>query len=163
MNPPGTATTRAPVHDVRAYRAADAAACLALFDGNTPDYFAPGERADFARFLDALAGEHGYLVIEAAGRVVACGGLTLSPDGTAGFCWGMVARQRQRQGLGRQLALARLQQARQHPQVRQVVLSTSQHTEAFYAGLGFRVTGRVANGHGPGLDAVDMRLLLDER
>jgi hypothetical protein len=39
---------------VRDYNARDRAACLALFDGNTPDFFAPEERDEYGRFLDHL-------------------------------------------------------------------------------------------------------------
>jgi hypothetical protein len=47
---------------VRDYSIADRGACLAVFDGNVPEFFIPPERADFAAFLDALPGP--YLVVE---------------------------------------------------------------------------------------------------
>uniref|UniRef100_UPI0039C6A582 GNAT family N-acetyltransferase n=1 Tax=Stenotrophomonas pavanii TaxID=487698 RepID=UPI0039C6A582 len=61
-----------------------------------------------------------------------------------------------RQGLGRELALARLRQAEADPSIKRITLSTSQHTQGFYAGLGFQVTRIVSNGHGAGIDAVEM-------
>jgi len=140
----------------RPYRHNDLAACLAIFDSNLPTYFAPEERPDFESFLRDMADEHAYQVIELDGSVVACGGLSPPANGTAGFCWGMVQRSRHRQGLGRHLAQMRLQQAATDPRVERVALSTSQHTEGFYAELGFRVTQRVTNGHGPGIHAVHM-------
>ncbi|WP_312368281.1 GNAT family N-acetyltransferase [Stenotrophomonas sp.] len=147
---------------IRPYQVADANACLSLFDSNVPEYFAPAERADFEQFLERDAQSCAYQLIEQDGRVVACGGLSIRPDGVAGFCWGMVERSLQRRGLGRQLSLARLQQARQDPDAKRVELSTSQHTQDFYARLGFTVTRVVADGHGPGLDAVEMVLVLRE-
>jgi len=147
---------------IRPYQSTDAEACMSLFDSNVPDYFAPSERADFESFLQRDAQSCAYQLIEQDGRVVACGGLSIRPDGVAGFCWGMVERSLQRQGLGRQLSLARLQQARQNPNVKRVELSTSQHTQAFYAQLGFGVTRVVVDGPGPGLDAVEMTLMLRE-
>ena len=147
---------------IRPYQPADADACLSLFDSNVPEYFTPAERADFERFLQRDAQGCDYQVIEHDDRVVACGGLAIEADGVAVFCWGMVERSLHRQGFGRQLSLARLQQARQNPNAKRVELSTSQHTQDFYAQLGFSVTRVVANGHGPGLDAVEMVLVLRE-
>lgn len=71
-------------------------------------------------------------------------------------CWGMVQRALHRHGLGRELALARLRQAEADPSIKRITLSTSQHTQGFYAGLGFQVTRIVSNGHGAGIDAVEM-------
>ncbi len=56
---------------------------------------------------------------------------------------------------GRELALA-LRQAEADPSIKRITLSTSQHTQGFYAGLGFQVTRIVSNGHGAGIDAVEM-------
>ncbi|WP_447903009.1 GNAT family N-acetyltransferase, partial [Stenotrophomonas pavanii] len=42
------------------------------------------------------------------------------------------------------------------PSIKRITLSTSQHTQGFYAGLGFQVTRIVSNGHGAGIDAVEM-------
>ncbi len=144
---------------VRAYDAADRAACLALFDGNTPTFFAAGERSDFAGFLDAHAASWAFQVVERSGGIVACGGHRVAADGeTAGFCWGMVDRAQHRTGLGRILTQARLDAARATPGVRQVRLDTSQHTQGFYARFGFVVERVVPDGYSPGLDRVDMLL-----
>lgn len=140
---------------VRLFTPLDVDACLALFDGNVPRFFGTHERADFADYLQQPARQMDYLVIERNGRVVACGGWAMDDAQTAAFCWGMVAHALHRQGLGRALAQTRLQQARARG-ARRVVLSTSQHTCDFYARLGFTVTQVVADGHGPGLDAVEM-------
>lgn len=59
---------------VRPYAASDRDACLALFDGNTPRFFDPSERAGFAAWLEAST--QPYLLIERSGRIVACGGHT---------------------------------------------------------------------------------------
>ncbi|HIE0526201.1 TPA: GNAT family N-acetyltransferase, partial [Stenotrophomonas maltophilia] len=55
-----------------------------------------------------------------------------------------------------ELALARLRQAEVDPSINRVTLSTSQHTQGFYSGLGFQVTRVVRDGHGAGIDAVEM-------
>lgn len=143
------------MHSIRPFRPADTTACLALFDSNLPTFFAAHERADFSSYLQHPQRRHDYLVLERGGRIVACGGVTLDDPDTAAFCWGMVAQGLHRQGLGTALAMARIAQARARG-VRRLVLNTSQHTAPFYAGLGFTETRTVRDGHGPGLDAVDM-------
>lgn len=147
---------------LRPYTPTDAPACLALFDTNVPRYFAPHERQDFATYLLHPDRTHDYLVIDHNGELVACGGLALGNEHTAAFCWGMVDRTRHRQGLGTQLSHARLAHA-ETLGAQRVTLSTSQHTQAFYAGLGFVVTHITPDGHGPGLDAVEMVLELAPR
>jgi ribosomal protein S18 acetylase RimI-like enzyme len=145
---------------IRGYIPADRAACLRLFDGNVPRFFTVAERPDFIRFLERRpAADESYLVVERDGRVVACGGYAIAADGcTAGLCWGMVARDLHGQGLGRSLTEARLRAARAVPGVTQVTLDTSQHSQGFYAGLGFAVRAVRRDGYGPGLDRWDMLL-----
>ena len=62
------------------------------------------------------------------------------------------------QGLGTRLTGYCLDRLRQRPEVRQVRLDTSQHTEVFYARHGFAVVGRTQGGFTPGLDEVKMLL-----
>lgn len=102
-----------------------------------------------------------YLVLEAGGQVLACGGLIPEPEtGTASLSWGMVARGHHARGLGRQLTEARLALARGLPGVSALCLSTSQHTQGFYARFGFELTEIVADGFAPGLDRWEMQLRL---
>lgn len=141
----------------RLYRPTDASACLSIFDSNVPTYFAPEERSDFEGFLLVQAVDCAFQIIERDGSVIACGGITRRGDGSAGFCWGMVQRALHRQGIGRELTLARLRQAEVDSSITHITLSTSQHTQGFYAGLGFHVTRVVPDGHGAGIDAVEMK------
>ena len=144
---------------VRPYAASDRDACLALFDGNTPRFFDPSERADFAAWLDTST--HPYLVILRDGRIVACGGHALEAGGSvASLCWGMVAQDVHGQGLGRALTQARLDAIRAMPQVARVTMNTSQHTQGFYAGYGFVTVNVTPAGFGPGIDQWDMVLQL---
>ena len=143
----------------RAYAPGDRDACLRLFDGNVPAFFATSERADFEGFLDQLDAGCAYQVIECDGRIVACGGHAIEADRTtASLCWGMVDRDLQRTGLGTMLTNARLRAAAQTSGVTQVRLGTSQHTQGFYARFGFEAERVIPDGYGPGLDRWDMRL-----
>jgi hypothetical protein len=40
-------------------------------------------------------------------------------------------------------------------------MDTSPRTVGFFTRVGFRVTGRTADGYGPGLDRLDLELCLD--
>ncbi|RZJ45532.1 MAG: GNAT family N-acetyltransferase [Brevundimonas sp.] len=148
----------------RPYTAADRAACLALFDSNAPRFFDPSERVGFEQFLDDLRWP--YQVIErpdseGGGRIVACGGHAVEPDGrTVSLCWGMVEQGLHGQGLGRLLTEARLAAARAEPGVTAVRLDTGQHTTGFYERFGFVIERVVKDGYAPGSDRHDMRLTL---
>ncbi|AWN22745.1 GNAT family N-acetyltransferase [Deinococcus irradiatisoli] len=144
---------------MRDYTPADRPACLILFESNRPQFFTEGERAEYSAFLDKVeAGGEAYFVLERGGEVLACGGVGLqrAPD-LAYLSWGMVRGDRRGTGLGKELTRFRLDWLRAHwPEVRQVKIETSQHTEGFYARFGFEVAGRVPDGFGPGIDQVRM-------
>ena len=142
----------------RPYTSADRAACLALFDGNTPRFFAPKERAEFADFLSgAPSADAPYLVLVRDDVLIACGGLNREPDTRhVTLTWGMVDRTLQGQGLGTSLTKARLAAARAMSDVDELRLETSQHTRGFYERFGFEVTKVTPDGFGAGLDRYDM-------
>lgn len=140
---------------IRPFDPEDRDACLALFDSNVPEFFAPHERAEFGTWLHD-PGE--YFVLEDGGRVMACGGVWLDPDSSerpAGLSWGMVARNTHRQGYGSELLAFRLERLRALGAT-EAHLDTSQHSAPFFGRFGFREVRRVPGGYGPGLDRVDM-------
>ena len=101
--------------------------------------------------------------MEMSGGLVGCGGVWVGVEGQAGLSWGMVRRDLHGQGLGTRLTAFRLQRLRARPEVGQIRLGISQHTEAFYARHGFVVTQRITDGFASGLDEVKMELELDLR
>lgn len=146
----------------RPYAPTDLTACLAVFDGNVPDFFADAEREEFRAHLLALPdAAPAYLVMTVAGTAVGCSGVTAGDmQGDARLVWGMVARDWHGRGLGRRLLQERLVLARGLAGVSTVSLSTSQHTRGFYERAGFVLTGVVRDGFGAGLDQCDMVLTL---
>lgn len=123
--------------DLRLYTPADRDACLAIFDSNTPAYFAPAERDEYAAFLAAPPGE--YYVAEHDGAVIGCGGFALNAPAPARLTWGMVHRDWQGKGVGRLLLLYRLRQlSRVAPGAEFVALATTPAAQGFYEKLGFR-------------------------
>jgi GNAT superfamily N-acetyltransferase len=147
-------------YTIRPYAPSDAPACLALFDGNTPEYFAPAERGEFAAYLAAPGG--GVLVAEAPGAgVVGVGGYYLRASGgplpEGGLAWGMVARAWHRRGVGRALLRARLD-ALWRQGAGAASVRTSQHSRGFFERAGFAAARVVPNGFAPGIDLVELRL-----
>ena len=145
----------------RAYQPRDYDACLALFQGNTPDFFAENEVAEYADFLERMPCP--YFVVEDSGAVVGCGGIVIDEqEHRAGLAWGLVDRQRHRQGIGRYLLLARIDWlVRQHHEIATVELDTSQHSYGFFAKEGFVTTKITENWYAQGMHRYDMRLKLD--
>lgn len=145
--------------DIRLYRPADRSGCLRLFDENVPGFFAAGERMDFEAFLDREARRCAYRVVLRGGRIVACGGHVIEPDGqTVSLCWGMVDPGLQGTGIGTALTRSRLDAARDMPGAARARLDTSQHTQGFYARFGFEAESVTQNGYAPGLDRWEMVL-----
>ncbi|HAE60402.1 MAG TPA: GNAT family N-acetyltransferase [Anaerolineae bacterium] len=141
----------------RPYQPGDRAACLAIFDGNTPPFFDPSERPGFESFLERQPCP--FFVLEQGGQVVACGGYGKEPNGDIVLAWGMVQRDLHKHGLGSILLAKRIEKIIQdNPQAR-IVIDTSQHSQAFFERQGFRVTGGAENYYGPGLHRVDMEFV----
>ncbi|WP_126970314.1 GNAT family N-acetyltransferase [Xanthomonas sp. BRIP62411] len=137
---------------------------MALFDANVPAFFGVGERVDFAGFLIQHAAAWHYQLLERGNEIAGCAGYAINADGiTASLCWGMVHPSLHRRGVGTQLLLARLDALRQRPDIRRVVLDTSQHTQQFYARFGFVVQQVTVDGYAPGLERWDMALDLQPR
>jgi ribosomal protein S18 acetylase RimI-like enzyme len=146
---------------LRPYRAADRDACLNLFDGHVPQYFRPDERPGFESFLVAPPGE--FSVIENSDAViVACGGVAIEEDGRIGsLCWGIVHVEYQRQGLGSLLARVRAS-ALGWEGCDVVRLETISTTAGFFETLGFSTVRTDVDGHAPGIDRVEMKLVLND-
>ena len=125
--------------DVRPYRPADRAACLAIFDS------IPGrDRVKVEEFLRDPNGP--YFVMEHDGEVLGCGGFVVEPDpGLAGLVWGMIRRDSHRQGLGRFLLMFRLREIGELGGIDRVRLETSATAAKLFEGQGFRVVGAVGN------------------
>ncbi len=145
-------------HDllIREFKPTDRAKCLEIFESNQPEYFTEHEYTEFADWLDNPDCPT-YSVVELNGKIVACGGLYVADDGQhVGMAWGMVHRDSQRNGIGRQLTEFRLEQMHElYPNLEQR-LATSQLTFGFYEKLGFKTLKVTENGFGPGLDRYDM-------
>ncbi|WP_028777380.1 GNAT family N-acetyltransferase [Shimazuella kribbensis] len=148
---------------IRQYQDKDRAACLSLFDSNTPTYFASVERKDFVSFLNDL--KFPYFVMENdRDTVVACGGYAADKNDqeVAVLCWGMVRRDLHYSGLGKQLLVDRLQRIVAE-QFSIVAIETSQYSCGFFERFGFIVKKIVSDGFAPDIDLVKMELNLNDK
>lgn len=147
---------------LRPWGAEDRALGEALFDSNTPDYFAAIEKADFLGFMDDLEGP--YFVLETlAGEALGCGGYARQPKApsVAALCWGMVRGDLHGRRLGERLLTERLALIAADPTFETVDIQTTQHSRGFFARYGFVEIAHVPDGFAPGMDRVDMTLRLD--
>ena len=153
----------------RNFEEQDTEACLRIFDGNCPPYFATEERTAFEHWL-ACQGKtlknaykntslETYRVIEnEGGELIGCGGYYLNSDQTeARFAWGMIRRELQHQGIGRHLSMQRIEEIKGNYPLAEITLATSQHTVPFYIQLGFEVLDIIPSGFAPKLDKYEMK------
>lgn len=121
---------------MRPYQEHDREGCLALLDANTPEHFAPEERADFAAYLDA--GPEHFRVVEEGDAVLACGGIESFPGrGEAEFRWVMAAPTAQGRGLGKRLMLESADYLCRETSIRRILVYTTPASAGFFRKLGF--------------------------
>lgn len=142
----------------RAYEERDRAAVLALFDQNRPEFFSAEERDWLDETLEAPEGP--LLVVEVDGEAQAFGGYELLEHyNRALIVWGMAARARHGQGLGRLLLLERLARiARETPSTRWVAVDTSPASAPFFERNGFETVAVWPQGYRDGEPLHELRL-----
>jgi len=146
-----------PRASFRPYFSTDREACLAVFDANCPEFFAPNERVDYISFLDAVPDS--YEVCEVAGRVMAAFGLVSDHRKGISLNWIMLDPQSQGVGIGsammkRVISLGRASQSSW------LKIAASHKSAPFFAKFGAVATVHTEDGWGPGMDRVDMELQL---
>ena len=146
--------------NIRGYRSDDREHCLSIFDSNTPQFFAPQDRSDFASFLNRPDGI--FLVGEVDGQgLVACGGWYIDEKkGLAGLTWGMVKKEAQQCGYGQALLNERIQQIRSDGRANVIRLRTTQWVQRFFERSGFISKSAIKDGFGLNLDRIEMELNL---
>lgn len=129
--------------------------CLALFDRNCPQFFAPVERNAYADFLQEISA--GYRVGLSGGAIVCAYGLEPGAPGRVRLRWVLVDPSLHRQGIGRSMLYACIADARSRG-ARVIDIAASQKSAPFFARFGADKVGCVRDGWGAGLHRVDMEL-----
>lgn len=133
-------------------------ACLALFDANCPEFFAPNERADYECFLNEADGA--YRVCLAESEVVGAFGVIArgQPDRVR-LNWIMIDSRHQGAGLGRAIMIETTVVAHA-AKARVVDIAASHRSAPFFARFGASEVTRTEHGWGPGMHRIDMGMLI---
>lgn len=144
----------------RPFEPTDRNACLEIFDSNSPLYLHPGERGVFEAWLEAPEGT--YLVLTQESEVIGCGGYALETETQLlSLTWGLLHADQHGRHLGELMLLERLLRGVADTAASVSRLATTPQVESFFARVGYRRTDLIANGWGPSLDKVEMRLDFD--
>ncbi len=146
-----------PQSGFRPYSPSDRQACLAIFEANCPDFFAPNERADYQRFLDATP-EH-YEVFEERDGISGAFGLPGNTGGPVRLTWILLHPQAQGRGTGSAIMRRVLDIAAERRSTL-IHIAASHRSAAFFSRFGALEKGRHEDGWGPGMHRVDMILPL---
>lgn len=136
------------------YEPAHRDACLAIFDQNSPEFFAPNERSDYAAFLDQSGDD--YCVALQDGRVVGGYAMCLAGKGVMSLRWILIARETQGRGIGHVIMTRALNGARKLKA--KLAIAASHKSAPFFAKFGAKEIKTTQNGWGPGMHRVDMEL-----
>ncbi|MGJ1325009.1 GNAT family N-acetyltransferase [Sphingobacterium faecium] len=121
---------------IRAYEVRDREIVLSVMQENIPAYFAQDEMEDLKYYLDFEIEQ--YFVLEAEGKIVACGGINLELEERRGvISWDIVLPSEQGKGYGRKLLEHRIAILKSMPDIDRITVRTSQMTYLFYQKNGF--------------------------
>ncbi|MCG7530001.1 GNAT family N-acetyltransferase [Psychrobium sp. MM17-31] len=134
-------------------------ACLALFDENCPQFFAPNERDDYRGFLDQQY--DGYCVCELESKVVGAFGLLKQDDSSHALNWILLSPTAQGIGLGKQI-MAQVVQTARDQRISEISIAASHLSAPFFAKFAAKVIKETPNGWGGGMHRVDMILHVKE-
>lgn len=142
---------------IRPYLVSDSARMLAIFDANTPAFFAVNERGDFIRYLSENADR--YAIVERSGTIVA--GFAVAPGaaGRAHLNWILVDPALQGGGIGGVMMTAATTRALELGAAT-LEIAASQHSAPFFGRFGAQELGQTKDGWGPGMHRIDMELSL---
>jgi ribosomal protein S18 acetylase RimI-like enzyme len=121
---------------IRPYELSDTSALLAIIDLHTPTFFAPSEKEEFVKYLEKEIED--YFVIEINGKVIGAGGINyFADDKKARISWDMIHPDFQGQGLGAKLLKHRIEIIKRNPEIKKIIVRTSQLVFSFYQKNGF--------------------------
>lgn len=141
----------------RAYRTADKAHCLALFDENCPAYFAVNERNDYLDFLNSDIDGYELCLVEQ--NIVGAFGVHRDGNNTARLHWILLKTTVQGRGIG-SVVMRRVIQRSKALSANKVLIATSDKAFLFFESHGATVISEAKNGWGPGMHRLDMELRL---
>ncbi|TPH13579.1 GNAT family N-acetyltransferase [Litorilituus lipolyticus] len=131
--------------------------CLALFDDNCPEFFAPNERNDYAAFLDS--NPVGYEVCLVGDTVIGAFGLIGDVEEYKHINWILISSKSQGLGIGSRF-IDRAIQAAKKDELQHIKIAASHLSAPFFAKYGARVIREIPHGWGANMHRIDMELHL---
>ena len=129
--------------------------CIELFDLNCPEFFAPIEKNDYIEFLNQT--KEGYVTIHHDSILIGAYGVHKTSPESASQSWTLIHPKYQNQGIGR-LIMERVFSYLESNQLGNLLLSTSQQTEAFFMKFGAIRIDYIENGWDEGLHRIEMKI-----
>lgn len=147
--------THTPSPVFRCFQATDTECCLAIFDRNCPEFFAPNERADYAAFL--ARGPEGYEVCSRGDSLIGAVGLLTGNASRARIEWILLDPCAKGTGVGAAMMHRAIGRAR-CAGATQIDIAASHLSAPFFAKFGARTTCVLPYGWGAGMHRHDMVL-----
>ena len=123
---------------IRPYQTTDKDQVIEIFKLNTPKYFALSEKEDLVQYLDDLRED--YFVMEENGELIGAGGINyFLNENTARISWDFFDPGFQGKGLGRKLLQHRIDKMKENPNIKTIIVRTSQVAFGFYEKSGFQL------------------------
>ncbi len=145
---------------LRPYQLSDRTFLEEIFLMNTPKYFAPEELGDFLEYLDLFGDD--YVVATVDRQIVGGGGYWIrSSDKQGGLSWAFLHPEHQGSGVGKALAVYRIDQIKASGEAKTILVETSQHSFGFYEKLGFKLLSKEPDYWAPGIDLYSAVLELE--
>ena len=141
----------------RSYLANDKEACLAIFDENCPDFFAPNERSDYTEFLDSIPAD--YEVCLSGDSIVGAFGLTGDNSKYKSISWILISPDSQGLGIG-SIFMNRAINLSRTAKLEHIKIAASHLSAPFFAKYGAKGDIEIKDGWGPDMHRVDMELHL---
>ena len=132
--------------------------CLAIFDENCPEYFAPNERADYQHYLENKP--NAYFLVMMRGKVIGAFGLPIEQEhNVSTITWIMIRSHYQRMGIGHKI-MKHIDDTVRRQHVSVIKIAASHLSAPFFAKFGANTITRVEHGWGPNMHRIDMKLTI---
>lgn len=141
----------------RTYLSSDRESCLAIFDANTPKFFAVNERLDYSEFLDSVPER--YEVCLSGDSVIAAFGLIGNEPKFKNLNWILISPQFQGSGVGSKL-INRVVSIAHKEKLDYIKIAASHLSAPFFAKYGAKPVLEIKDGWGPDMHRIDMELHL---
>lgn len=145
---------------IRSYTSEDKEELVALLKLNIPQYFDKSEVSDFTAYLNNHA--ENYFIIVEKEKIIGSGGINYFPEsGQARISWDIIHPDFQGKGIGKKLALYRINQIKKNPAISLISVRTSQLVYKFYQKIGFELEKIEKDFWAKGFDLYQMTLKIN--